>query len=975
MISPFTHPTYLLPPLIGFVLSIGLALLVWRTGPTKQLSIRLFIGLLLTISAWGLIFFGMRTSSDIERALLWDRGVPVAILATFVLFYHFTHAHTDSRGQRGILIASYIGLAITAAISPMGLIIERMRVEDYGYAPVIGLGAYPVLMSYPLLTAAAVRNLVKRYKISPSYEERNRLIYLVIGAGLLIAGAFLDALSNFPPVAMNTNIAFSILCSVAILKYNLLDIRTIARRSLAYVVASGAIATPYVAVMFYLTRTLGVTTSPIWIHAIIIVLIALLIRPLYSWSEQLVDRLFYRNRYDYLKALEAFARQTQSITNLKQLCSTVVKLVSGALQISCAYLLLPSSDKMGFTTESFAGPNNLTSKTILKNNSTIIKWLKHRSDILYLEEFDIHPQLQGLSAAEKKKLERLGASLFVPMKTKEGQLSGLLILGEKLSHQPFSIEEKQLLGALSSQVAMAISNAWLYEEVKQSEQALRESEEKLRLTFDSMTEGVAVIDLSANIIEVNKALLHMFGYGRKNELIGRSAFEFMVNRDHTDARKNMERMAKGEYIVSGESILFKKDGKEFPAKVSSATIRDPASGIPAGFVTIIEDITKRRQLEKERRAIERRAQIASRLASVGEMASGMAHEINNPLTAVIGFAQLLMKKDIPKDARKYARTIHDGAQRVAGIVARLLIFARQEKPSRNSVSINEILENTIALRAYTMKTGNIEVATQLASDLPRTMADAGQLQQVFLNIIINAETEMKLAHERGKLSIKTETVGDTIRISFKDNGPGIAKENLKKIFDPFFTTREVGKGTGLGLSLCHAVIAEHNGQIYAKSKLGSGATFIVELPVVREEKQLESIESTANEPKNEAKAKILVVDDEPTVRQFLSEMLTDQGHEVETVDNAADALKMIESKGYSHILLDIKLPGVSGIELYKTLKEKGRSLTRKVIFITGDIMGVDTRDFFSKTKARYISKPFDIQQLNKQIRDISAEHK
>ena len=247
------------------------------------------------------------------------------------------------------------------------------------------------------------------------------------------------------------------------------------------------------------------------------------------------------------------------------------------------------------------------------------------------------------------------------------------------------------------------------------------------------------------------------------------------------------------------------------------------------------------------------------------------------------------------------------------------------------------------------------------------MADAGQLQQVFLNLIINAETEMKLAHEGGKLLVKTETVGNTIQISFKDDGPGITKENLEKIFNPFFTTREVGKGTGLGLSLCHGIIAEHNGQIYAKSKPGKGATFIVELPVITEEKQLEMADAAAEEVKKVAPARILVVDDEPAICQFLKRVLTGEGHEVETVASAGDALERMKSTRYNLVLLDIKLPGKSGIELYKRTQKIAESLARRVVFITGDVMGTDTRSFLSRTRVPYITKPFDTEQLKKEI--------
>jgi CheY-like chemotaxis protein len=256
--------------------------------------------------------------------------------------------------------------------------------------------------------------------------------------------------------------------------------------------------------------------------------------------------------------------------------------------------------------------------------------------------------------------------------------------------------------------------------------------------------------------------------------------------------------------------------------------------------------------------------------------------------------------------------------------------------------------------------------------MPMTIADPGQLQQVFLNLIINAETEMKLAHDRGKLSIKTEKINNILRITFKDTGPGIAKENLETIFDPFFTTREVGQGTGLGLSVCHGIVTEHNGKIWAESELGKGATFIIELPLTTEEKQLELPKPVVEEPKKIAKAKILVVDDEPVIRKFVSQVLGEQGHHVETVDNATDALKMVKSKRYRLILLDIKMPGMSGLELYKQFQKIAPSLTKRVVFITGDVMGKRTVAFLDKTKTPYMMKPFDARQLKAEINRILA---
>jgi signal transduction histidine kinase len=210
--------------------------------------------------------------------------------------------------------------------------------------------------------------------------------------------------------------------------------------------------------------------------------------------------------------------------------------------------------------------------------------------------------------------------------------------------------------------------------------------------------------------------------------------------------------------------------------------------------------------------------------------------LNNPLAAIQGFAQLLTKStDLNEATKKDLDTIYREAQRAGKITQNLLFFARKHKPERRLISINEALEKTLELRAHQMKVNNIELSGQLQPDLPLTMADFYQVQQVFMNIIINAEQAMVEAHGKGKLVVKTRIVGNSIQITFTDDGPGISEENLDRIFNPFFTTKEVGKGTGLGLSICHGIVETHGGRIYAKSKLGKGATFVVEIPIVPED--------------------------------------------------------------------------------------------------------------------------------------------
>lgn len=499
-------------------------------------------------------------------------------------------------------------------------------------------------------------------------------------------------------------------------------------------------------------------------------------------------------------------------------------------------------------------------------------------------------------------------------------------------------------------------------ERKQAELAVRESEEKLRLMFESVSEGITISDLEGKVIQTNEAVARIHGFDSKEELIGRSAFELIAETDHTRAMDNMRKTLETGTSGAVEYTLLRRDGSTFPGRLNAALMKD-VSGIPIGFVAITEDISEQKRAEEERIALEQKAQVVSRLASVGEMAAGIAHEINNPLTGVIGFAHLLLQRDIPEDMRNEVNIIGDSAQRVADIVQRLLTFAHPQVGRRESIDIKQLIETTLALRAYELETNNITVTTVSDPELPWTMADGGQLQQVFLNLIINAETEMNLAHGKGKLLIKAETVGNTIRVSFQDDGPGIAQEKMLKLFDPFFTTREIGQGTGLGLSVCHGIIREHNGQIYAESTLGKGATFVVEIPIVVEEKQLGLVKPAVEEPKDVTKARILVVDDEPVVRAFLTKLLIGKGHEVDSIDNASDALTKIKRARYSVILLDIKMPGMSGIDLYQRAQKIAKSLARRIIFITGDVMGIDTRNFLSRTGAHYVSKPINAEDL------------
>ncbi|MFC2008210.1 PAS domain S-box protein [Chloroflexota bacterium] len=363
---------------------------------------------------------------------------------------------------------------------------------------------------------------------------------------------------------------------------------------------------------------------------------------------------------------------------------------------------------------------------------------------------------------------------------------------------------------------------------KRAEEALRESEEGYRALLNLGAEaGEAVIMLQDTEqgegvqTFVNDEWLRVTGYLRE-ELLAMSFFD-IVHPKHRDASiERHHRKMQGEAIPGlFEISIIRKDGTEVPVELTSActTYKGKRANI-----TYIRDISERRKMEEQ-------LIITDRLASVGELASGIAHELNNPLTSVIGFSQLLLERDVADDVKKDAEVICSEAQRAAEVVKNLLTFARKHTLVKQPINMNSIIERVLELRAYEQRVNNIQVNTQFAPDLPETLADYFKLQQVFLNIIINAEHFMIESHNRGTLDIITGMVNDIIKVLFIDDGPGIPEENLWHLFDPFFTTKEVGSGTGLGLSICHGIVTEHGGRIYAESELGKGATFVVELPI------------------------------------------------------------------------------------------------------------------------------------------------
>jgi len=383
-------------------------------------------------------------------------------------------------------------------------------------------------------------------------------------------------------------------------------------------------------------------------------------------------------------------------------------------------------------------------------------------------------------------------------------------------------------------------------EKKAAEEALQESEAHYRLLAENVTDVICTLDMNLQLTYISPSITHQTGY-TVEELTARSLGEVFLPPDSVElirktlteetAAENMGQKDPGRSRTI-EMELNCKDGSTIWTEAEATFLRDP-DGQAIGILAVLRDISERKQAEEDRKRLEQQLQLAGRLAAVGELAAGVAHELNNPLAAVQAFAQLLSDKDdLEETVKSDVETIYREAQRATRITANLLRFARRNRPEKQLVSLNEAVEKSMELHAYRMNVNNIEVVTELEPDLPMTMADSDQMHQVFVNIITNAEQAMTEAHGRGRLSVKTQKADKMIQITFTDSGPGISEGNLKSIFDPFFTSKDVGKGTGLGLSICYGIVQEHGGYIYAESKPGEGTTFTVEIPIVPEEQTI-----------------------------------------------------------------------------------------------------------------------------------------
>ncbi len=667
-------------------------------------------------------------------------------------------------------------------------------------------------------------------------------------------------------------------------------------------------------------------------------------------QEELEERVIERTQ-----ALSALIEISGEISKELKMSRLLPKIVCGAVRLinGDAGSIALLDENRGIITYPYAYnmPEWITSVSVKKGEG-LAGWIMERNSPVILDDYPAHPSaVKGFVDAGVKTLAA------VPLFRGKRVIGALGVFGISYEKR-FSKEDIESLSIIGTEASIAIENSILFHDAFSAKMEWED-------TFNAINESIVILDRELNILRGNVAFYKYIGKS-KEEVTGRGYVEVMgeIGKPHGDMPAFIalkEKRVCEETVERGDKILHIK---AIPILESKEEL--------SGVVVIIHDITKEKQLET--RLIQ-----AEKMVSVGELVSGVAHELNNPLTSVIGYSQLLLGTPLSDRVRKNIEKIASEAERASKIVNNLLIFARKKKPEKTYGDINDVIAKVVDLKAYEFRVNNVTVDLDLSNEILRTMVDIHQLQQVIINIISNAEDAiLEKGRKDGRIEIKTRLAKhpsdgrDMIEIEISDNGTGIPPEIAKRIFDPFFTTKEVGKGTGLGLPIAYGILKEHGGDIYLQNREGGGATFLLELPVVSDPLTKGYV---VKEPTKEVEGikHILAIDDEDYILELLQDIFKQEGHRVETTTGGDGVLDRFKDGDYDLILLDIKMPGMNGIEIYKYLSSHRPELASRVIFLTGDVVSKNTLTFLKETGRPFLAKPFGIKELKEAASRVLTE--
>ena len=786
------------------------------------------------------VFFGVFTFSfsgrldRLDWIFYWGDAVSILLLPP--LFLHFALVFPE-RGRRWT--SGTIGRVVVPLVYLPAVILGAARVvalaKSPSNAPVfIGVIATLDRIDYLYLALCFVAGLIALTRALAevrSITARRQLRWIAWGTGLGVAPFALGyalpwAMGVEPSLPMQLSaIPLSLIplaFASAIVRYRLMDVEVIVKRALVYIAALSAIVGIYVVLLQGVERLFFRQSGQNdWILAIVVTLVALLLAPPVKQAIQnALDRLFYRDRYDYRRALVGFARDLNSDLDLHRLSERLVTRVVETLLVDRMALMLEDETAPHFGTERATGFGGGCPPALPKQSG-----IGARLTGGHLVALDDPIGASRFAVEEVEFWRDSGLYYFVPCVSKEGTIA-VLALGRKGTGEPLNSEDMALLAAVAGQIATALENARLYRQLHLKAHELDRMRAFNENIVESLDDGLLVVDLNDRVVRWNTALEQLYGVPRE-EAAGRGLHD-LFDAPFVEAIRAARRDTPNGATLSRVPLAGRgaAEGRTIVANAAVVPLRasDESGPTTVGTIVIVENVTRRVQLEEQ-------LQISEKMASIGLLAAGVAHEVNTPLTGISSFTQMLLEGADPQDPKtRLLEKIERQTFRAAKIVNGLLNLSRPAPAAGGDtapVDINTVINDVLALLEHQLELHRVKVRRDL-SERPLIVSGLEhKLQQVFLNLFLNARDAMP---KGGWLSVSSREKDGGAVIEVSDTGSGIPNEYLARIYDPFFTTKVTGQGTGLGLSITYGIVREHDGSIDCESSVGQGTRFILEFP-------------------------------------------------------------------------------------------------------------------------------------------------
>lgn len=599
----------------------------------------------------------------------------------------------------------------------------------------------------------------------------------------------------------------------AIIRYRLMDVDIIFKRGLAYTAATAGVVAVYFAVVALIGELLHLRwpTGPGG-GVIAIVVAAFLFQPFRDWTQARLDRFFYRDRLDYRRTLIEFGRTLTNEVRLEPMLGSVMDRISQTLLV----------DRLAIFVEDPAQPGQMLlarSMGVRLSESLDLNFLQPaRPEFARGALFFESPRLaKDVPQSVRHALEQLDLNYYVPCRIRE-RVVAVLGLGKTVDGDYLSSDDVELVETIAGYIAVALDNAQLYTSLEQKAVEIARLKDFSENIIESLSVGVLAVDLLGTVDSWNSRMEQLFGVSR-GEAVGRPLASLLP----PDLAAEILARAGDDQISGIHKQRLDRGGQSYTLNVSITPLVSK-SGSRIGRLLLFDDVTQRERMEGQMSQTEK-------LTSLGLLAAGVAHEVNTPLAVISNYIQMLAKQMPEGDPRQgIIDKIVKQTFRASEIVNNLLNFSRVGATEFGEVDVNRVVEETLSLVAHPLKTGRVQVVKQLGNSLPPVHGSANKLQQVFLNLFLNAKDAMPGG---GMLEVRTAAHNGGVEIEIADTGGGISREDIHRIFDPFFTTKSSGRGTGLGLSVSYGIIKEHSGKIDVRSTPGKGTSFHLELPATR----------------------------------------------------------------------------------------------------------------------------------------------